>query len=235
MTALARPARLRRGRYGRCAAMRWSAGTGERVGRRAAADRPAAPARQVGAEQILEQFARGGQGAGARLRWPNPRARRSGAPRRCRDRASAKLANLATVRVGIERPEGGLQHLHRQRAERVGGGLRALSQMSVSAARRCVGISGEMPRRGEGREPLDRGQVGGGDGHRPAEAIADQARRLAELARAAAPAIASTWPATSVRRARGRRPSRAAARGGLPRQRGGERRVGDRGRGCAAG
>jgi hypothetical protein len=39
-----------------------------------------------------------------------------------------------------------------------------------------------MPWGGEGRDPLASRQVGGGDGHGPAEAIADQRRGLADLA-----------------------------------------------------
>ena len=64
--------------------------------------------------------ARGRPGrAGARPRSPNPRARRSGEPRRLSGSRLPNSANLRTVRVGIERPEGRLQHFHRQRAERL--------------------------------------------------------------------------------------------------------------------
>ena len=108
-----------------------------------------ARARQVAAEQILDQLARRGIGQGLALVRPIlelDEAPRLGA---CRVEP-AELGELAHGALGVERPEGGLQHFHRQRAERRGRGLRMAPHVLQRGARRFR-ITREIPRRGEGR------------------------------------------------------------------------------------
>ena len=121
-----------------------------------AADRPLARAR-AGRRRRNPRSARARRGrAAARPRWPNPRARRSARASALSGSSCANLANLRDRALRVERPEGGLQHLHRQRARGVRGGCRALRHSRCSAARDVVGIAREMPWRGERRDALDR-------------------------------------------------------------------------------
>ena len=103
-----------------------------------------ARARQVAAEQILDQFLRGRIGQG--LAFVRPfleldEAARFGA----RGIEPAELGELAHGALRVERPEGGLQHFHRKRAKLPRGGFGMAPHVRKRTAR-SLGIVREMPR-----------------------------------------------------------------------------------------
>src|SRR5688572_30350141 len=91
---------------------RWNA---YRIGNGLAADGPAAAAGEVGAEELLDQLGRGG--AGQRLALVRPILELDEAASLGVDRIECgELGELAHRPLGVERPEGALEHLHRQRS-----------------------------------------------------------------------------------------------------------------------
>ena len=100
-----------------------AAGTSMRSVMAVPAMRPAAAARAIGAEEVLDQLGR--RGAGQRLALVGPILEHDEAAGVGAGRVERReLGEFRHRALGIERPESGLEDLHRQRVERGRGGAR---------------------------------------------------------------------------------------------------------------
>ena len=210
---------------------------GEAVGDRPAADASSGrcPGRSAPNRSSISSRA-AGQGRGSPSLAQSSSCDEARGLRRWRDRARPNSANLRTVRSGSSDQKAAC-------STSIGSApsaLRGAARMAPHRLQRCARPLPDKRAKFHGAASVTTrshgDEVGGGDRHRPAEAIADQ-RRPARRARAATAAAAAR---RGRRRSRSDRLARFAPveqqrRGGPCRRSPRPATLPDRGRGCAAG
>lgn len=155
-------------------------GHGKRVRHRLSFDHPSPGARQVQAEQILDELPRGWIGKGLPLVRPFLKLNETpGFSTPLFERA--KLRELPDGALGVQRPECGLQYFHGKCAERLRARLGTPPHVRQRAAR-ALGIAFEIPRCRKRDQSLRLDDIRRSNRHRTAKTIADKRGRTINAA-----------------------------------------------------